>query len=79
MALMNVCAVRPCGCCVLIVGWVVGFRWTSGGQSAPGLELVSLRHRVVHMWAWSGPSLPVQLPAHCGAVMKTLGFRSHTP
>ena len=27
MALMNVCAVRSCVCCVLTVGWVVGFRW----------------------------------------------------
>ena len=32
VALMNVCAVRPCGRCVLIVGWVVGFRWTSVGS-----------------------------------------------
>ena len=23
------------GCCVLIVGWVVGFQWTYGGQSTP--------------------------------------------
>ena len=27
VALMNVCAVRPYGCSVLIVGWVVGFWW----------------------------------------------------
>ena len=45
VALKNVCAVWPCGCCVFIV---VGFRWTSGVQSTPHRELVSLRHRVVH-------------------------------
>ena len=28
------------------------------------------------LWAWSGSSLPVQLPAEC---TNTLGFRSHTP
>ena len=26
VAFMNVCAVWPCGCCVLNMGWVVGFR-----------------------------------------------------
>ena len=25
--LLNVCAVSPCGFCVLIVGWVQGFSW----------------------------------------------------
>ena len=55
--------------CVLFVGWVAGFLWTG---------LLSLRHCVVHMWEWSSPSHLVQLPAHCGAILKTLGFRSHT-
>ena len=34
---------------------------------------------MIHILALSGPSLPAQLPAHCGAIMKTLGFRSHIP
>ena len=42
----------------------MGFRWTSGGQSAFDWEWWSLRHRVVLFWAWSGPSLPARLPVH---------------
>ena len=69
--MLNVCAVLRCGICV----WD-GWRDYSG-QATPDRELVSIRHWVVHMWVWSRPSLPVQLPPHCGAIMKTLGFRSH--
>ena len=34
---------------------------------------------MIHMLALSVPSLPAQLPADCGAITKTLGFRSHIP
>ena len=59
-----------------ILGWVAGYRWASGGQ----LRLAPHMHWVMHVWAWSCLSLPVQLPAHfCGAIIETLGFRSHSP
>ena len=32
---------------------------------------------MVHMWALSCPTLPVQLPAHCDAIMKK--FRPYKP
>ena len=45
-------------------GGIVVFWWASGNPSTPDLKLVSLRNGVVHVWAWSGPLLQVQLPAH---------------
>ena len=27
---------------------------------------------MVYMWVRSDPSLPIQLPAHCGAIMKDI-------
>ena len=61
-----------CDRVVLIVGWVAVL-------ATLDLEVVALRHGVVHMWAWPGASLRVKVPAHYGAIIKTLDFRSHTP
>ena len=42
-------------------------------------RLVSLRNWMVHVWAWSCSSLPVQLPSLLWYYMKILGSRGHTP
>ena len=47
MVVMALCAFWLCGSCVVFVGLLVGFWWTSGGQSTLDREWGSLRHRVV--------------------------------
>ena len=42
-----------------LIGMIVGFQWTSSGQSALDWEWWSLRHRVVLYWTSPGPSLLV--------------------
>ena len=49
--------------------------WTSGGQSIVEGERGSLRKRVVLLWVFSVPSLPV----HEIHYMGTFGYSSHTP
>ena len=56
-------------------GGIVVFWWASGNPSTPDLKLVSLRNWVVHVWPLA--SSPASGPF--GAILKSLGFRSHTP
>ena len=51
------------------------FRWSVDTSVRIGV----LEAQDAAFWAWSGSSLPVQLPAECSVIIDTLGFRSHTP
>ena len=64
----------PCGMCVQcgLMGSVC-YMWDWLQASS------SQRNWMVHVWAWSCSSLPVQLPGLLWYYMKILGSRGHTP
>ena len=51
--------------CVCSVGmWVLCVNSGMGCELPMAKQHLSQRHRVIHMWALSGPSILVQLPAY---------------